>query len=222
MLTDEKQFRSRRVTYCSSICRISALKLSWFAFRCFAFNGLSSNKSSSNSCDASKFAFLDCSKQTVNMVVAVYTNWYIHQEQKVVSIPCSPGSPNRSIGTTDVVGAPRSLLILVCRLTASRVLVQEAKWEIDENPRIEVGPMTQPRSQNPLTAFNVIIPCRLHFFSQSSGNFKGSLAILCVRSLFVFPLNGLRPNISSYAHTPSDHQSMLYVYPRLVRISGAM
>jgi hypothetical protein len=80
----------------------------------------------------------------------------------------------------------------------------------------------QPRNEQLLTAFNAVTPCRLHFFSQSSGNFSGSFEILYVRSLFVFPLNGLRPKISSYAHTPSDHQSMLYVYPRLVRISGAM
>ena len=60
-----------------------------------------------------------------------------------------------------------------------------------------------------LTAFSACIPARLHFFSQSSGNFKGSFEMLCVKSLLVFPRKGRRPKISSYATTPSDHQSML-------------
>ena len=48
------------MTYCSSICRISTLRLLMSrSFRCLARRGLSSNNSSSNSCDASKFAFLD-------------------------------------------------------------------------------------------------------------------------------------------------------------------
>lgn len=47
------------MTYCSSICLISALRLLMSrSFRCFARSGLSSNNSSSNSCEASKFAFL--------------------------------------------------------------------------------------------------------------------------------------------------------------------
>ena len=49
------------MTYCSSICLISALKLLMSrSFRCLARRGLSSGSSSSSSCDASKFAFLDC------------------------------------------------------------------------------------------------------------------------------------------------------------------
>lgn len=48
-------------THCSSICLISALNvLISLPFLAFAFNGLSSNNNSSNSCDASKFAFFDC------------------------------------------------------------------------------------------------------------------------------------------------------------------
>lgn len=48
-------------TDCSSSCRISVLRrlISWLGFRFRAFNGLSSSKSSSNSCVASKFAFFD-------------------------------------------------------------------------------------------------------------------------------------------------------------------
>jgi hypothetical protein len=147
-----------------------------------------------------------------------------------VSTSCSQGSPSQSIGTMDVVGAPRNLPSAACRLSASRVLAQEARdtqtlrthnqnlSQSQGHPAVKI----QEAHKRLLTAFNAIIPCRLHFFSQSSGNFNGSFEMLYVRSLFVFPLNGLRPKISSYAHTPRDHQSMLYVYPRLVRISGAM
>ena len=49
--------------YCSSICRISTLnELTSRGFRCLALRGLSSSKSSSSSCEASKLAFLDCGR----------------------------------------------------------------------------------------------------------------------------------------------------------------
>jgi hypothetical protein len=73
-----------------------------------------------------------------------------------------------------------------------------------------------------LTLLNACSPLRLQVASASSGNAKRSFVILYVRSLFVFPLKGLRPKMSSYAQTPRDHQSTVYVYPRLLRISGAM
>ena len=62
------------------------------------------------------------------------------------------------------------------------------------------------------------MPTLLHFFSASSGHFSESFVMLYVRSLFDLPLKGRRPNVSSYAQTPNDHQSIWQVYPRFVRI----
>jgi hypothetical protein len=53
-----------------------------------------------------------------------------------------------------------------------------------------------------------LIPVVLHFSPTFSGNRNGSLEMLCVRAVFVRPRNGRRPKRSSYAQTPSDHQSM--------------
>lgn len=52
---------------------------------------------------------------------------------------------------------------------------------------------------------------REYFLSAPSGNLNVSFEIECVRSEFVRPLNGRLPNNNSYRHTPSDHQSIVYV-----------
>lgn len=80
---------------------------------------------------------------------------------------------------------------------------RSSNWRQDISQKNRIG------YQNALTALSACIPGRLHFFSQSSGNFKGSFEMLCVKSLLVFPRKGRRPKMSSYATTPSDHQSML-------------
>lgn len=129
---------------------------------------------------------------------------FARREQKVVTTSYSQASPNQVSGTTDAFEARHNLLRVVCMLDALKVHVRETRRDM-----IRIRQYGSHNNPIILTAFNAIIPCRLHFFSQSSGNFKGSFEMLCVRSLLVFPLKGLRPNISSYAQTPSDHQSMV-------------
>lgn len=51
-------------------------------------------------------------------------------------------------------------------------------------------------------------PSAEHFASPSSGHPSRSPAMLSVSALFVLPLNGLRPNRSSYTMTPRLHQSI--------------
>lgn len=55
----------------------------------------------------------------------------------------------------------------------------------------------------------------------SSGQVRCSCRIEFVRAVLVRPLNGLLPNNSSYATTPSDQKSTGAEYPRFVKTSGA-
>ena len=65
-------------THCSSICLRSGLnvEMSLFSSLLFAFNGLSSNSSSSNSCVASKLAFLFCEEEEVSSHLAMHQEKY--------------------------------------------------------------------------------------------------------------------------------------------------
>jgi hypothetical protein len=74
----------------------------------------------------------------------------------------------------------------------------------EERARMRCG--TDRRGRR--TPLMKLIPVVLHFSPTFSGNRNVSLEMLCVRAVFVRPRNGLRPKRSSYAQTPSDHQSM--------------
>lgn len=140
-----------------------------------------------------------------------------HQERKEESALSSQACPNRWTWTKDAAAAPGSLRRWVCTQNVSRdpglITVQG-----NQNFRTRHNGMYEWR----LTPLITSIPWRVHFFSASSGHFNGSLEMLYVRSEFVRPRKGLRPKVSSYAHTPNDHQSMLHVYPLLFSILSGL
>jgi hypothetical protein len=110
--------------YSSSICLISGDMVLTSCFLCFAFKGLSSNSSSSNSCEASKLAFLGCALKVIKSVkyCGKAKGMILRQERNVVGVICSPEHPSLSEQTKGDAVRQHTLHPLACTPGASRNL----------------------------------------------------------------------------------------------------
>src|SRR5882724_695083 len=97
-----------------------------------------------------------------------------------------------------------SLDIFHVHAIAERFTPQTSGW-ITFQELQEYQLMIRGMSGTCQTPLNATRPSRVHLLSASSGNLRWSREMECVRSELVLPLNGRRPNTSSYAHTPKDH-----------------